>query len=447
MHGVSKVAGYLFGTAWWGFILNLIVYFLASHVSGGFWYILSIQRVAECLRQQCYKSNQCDALALTCPRKICYSSFTHSCMDNSNMEADFSTCMDQNGDFPYGLYAFVLPLIIKNSNIVKILYASLWGLEAFSTMGNNLTPWTQPYEVIFTITMVLAGLALFTLLIGNIQVFLHSVTSRRRKMQIKYRDMEWWMRRRRIPYHLRRRVLDFEHQRWEIMRGQNEMEFTKDFPDGLRRDIKRFLCLDLVRKVPLFDHLDDLILDHICDRVKPMIYSKDEKIFKEGEPVEHMMFIVSGCVRRIQNITQDMVTTSLIEPGGFFGDELISWCLRRPFIERFPVSSATFTCVEAVEAYGLNADHLKYITKHFRYTFLRDELKYKTRYYSSNWRSWAAVNIQFAWRRHLRRVRDDHDIRGTGSGSGSDGATSSSDQRLRHYAAMFMSLRPHDYLE
>lgn len=32
MHGVSKVAGYLFGTAWWGFILNLIVYFLASHV-------------------------------------------------------------------------------------------------------------------------------------------------------------------------------------------------------------------------------------------------------------------------------------------------------------------------------------------------------------------------------------------------------------------------------
>lgn len=32
MRGVRKVTGYLFGTVWWGFILNLIAYFLASHV-------------------------------------------------------------------------------------------------------------------------------------------------------------------------------------------------------------------------------------------------------------------------------------------------------------------------------------------------------------------------------------------------------------------------------
>lgn len=66
------------------------------------------------------------------------------------------------------------------------------------------------------------------------------------------------------------------------MGGQDEMKLIKNMPDGLRRDIKHFLCLDLVRKVPLFDNLDGLILDHICDRVKPMVYSKDEKILKEG---------------------------------------------------------------------------------------------------------------------------------------------------------------------
>lgn len=32
MRGVRKVTGYIFGTAWWGLILNLIAYFLASHV-------------------------------------------------------------------------------------------------------------------------------------------------------------------------------------------------------------------------------------------------------------------------------------------------------------------------------------------------------------------------------------------------------------------------------
>ncbi|WOH13467.1 hypothetical protein DCAR_0832977 [Daucus carota subsp. sativus] len=439
MRGVKKVTGYIFGTAWWGLILNLIAYFLASHVSGGFWYILAMQRVAECLKKQCLESKHCETLSWTCPREICYSSFANLCLANSTMKANFSTCMDQNGDFPYGNYAFVLPLVIKNSNVVKILYSDLWGLMSLSTMGSNFTPTSRSIEVIFAIIMVLAGLALFTCLIGNIQVFFYSVTPRRRQMQLRYRDIKWWMERRQLPLELRERVRLYELERWKSIGGQDEMQLMKNMPDGLRRDIKRYLCLDLVRKVPLFDNLDDLILDHICDRVIPMIYSKDEKILKEGEPVQRMVFIVKGYVLRRQNITKGMVTTTLIEPGGFIGDELISWCLRMPFVDRFPPSSATFTCLDPIEAYGLDSDQLQYITNHFRYTFLRGELKYKTRYYSSNWRSWAAVNIQFAWRRYLQRTRGNSMNRGTGNGG-------SSDQKLRHYAAMFMSLRPKDHL-
>lgn len=33
------------------------------------------------------------------------------------------------------------------------------------------------------------------------------------------------------------------------MGGEDEMEMIKDLPQGLRRDIKRYLCLDLVKKV------------------------------------------------------------------------------------------------------------------------------------------------------------------------------------------------------
>lgn len=33
------------------------------------------------------------------------------------------------------------------------------------------------------------------------------------------------------------------------MGGEDEMELIKDLPEGLRRDIKRYLCLDLIRKV------------------------------------------------------------------------------------------------------------------------------------------------------------------------------------------------------
>lgn len=86
-------------------------------------------------------------------------------------------------------------------------------------------------------------------IIPTVKVFLHAVMAKKRKMQLRCRDMEWWMKRRQLPSRLRQRVRHFERQRWVAMGGEDEMELIKDLPEGLRRDIKRYLCLDLIKKV------------------------------------------------------------------------------------------------------------------------------------------------------------------------------------------------------
>ncbi|KAJ6738618.1 CYCLIC NUCLEOTIDE-GATED ION CHANNEL 2-LIKE [Salix koriyanagi] len=391
MRRMQKVTGYIFGTIWWGFGLNLIAYFIASHVAGGCWYVLTIQRVASCLRQSCESKPNCD-LSLACSEEVCYQflfpegTIGNPCGGNSTNTVRMPMCLDVNGAFNYGIY---------------------------NTFGNDLEPTSHWLEVIFSICIVLSGLMLFTLLIGNIQVFLHAVMAKKRKMQLRCRDMEWWMRRRQLPSCLRQRVRHFEQQRWETMG-------------------------DLIKKVPLFHNLDDLILDNICDRVIPIVFSRDEKIIREGDPVQRMVFIVHGRIRSSQSLSKGMVATSVLEPGGFLGDELLSWCLRRPFIDRLPASAATFVCIESTEAFGLDAYHLQYITDHFRYRFTSERLKRTARYYSSNWRTWAAVNIQFAWRHYRMRTR------GPVNPVPEKGGT---ERRLLQYAAMFMSIRPHDHLE
>ena len=151
-----------------------------------------------------------------------------------------------------------------------------------------------------------------------------------------------------------------------------------------------------------------------------------------------MVFIVRGHLQSSQKLSKGMVATCKLGPGNFLGDELLSWCLRRPFIDRLPASSATFVCVEPIEAFGLDAYHLRYITEHFRYKFANDRLKRTARYYSSNWRTWAAVNIQLAWRRYKAKTRNV---------AIQPSEFSDNERRLRLYAAMFMSMRPHDHLE
>ncbi|PIM99041.1 K+-channel ERG [Handroanthus impetiginosus] len=442
MRRMQKVTGYIFGTIWWGFGLNLIAYFIASHVAGGCWYVLAIQRVASCLKQQCERNNMCN-LSLSCSEEVCYQflpsgTMNNPCGGNSTMVLGKPLCLDSNGPFRYGIYKWALPVVSSNSIAVKILYPIFWGLMTLSTFGNDLEPTSHWLEVMFSICVVLSGLMLFTLLIGNIQVFLHTVMAKKRKMQLRCRDMEWWMKRRQLPSQLRQRVRRYERQRWAAVGGDDEMELIQDLPEGLRRDIKRFLCFDLIKKVPLFHSLDGLIVDNICDRLKPLVFSKDEKIIREGDPVPRIVFIMRGCVKSAQNLSRGMEATNTLEAGGFFGDELLSWCLRRPFMNRLPASSATFTCIESTEAFALDANDLKYITDHFRYKFANERLKRTARFYSSNWRTWAAVNIQLAWRRYIERTR-----RAVTYVS----ANGDSDRRLRQYAAFFMSIRPHDHLE
>ncbi|KAG1366800.1 hypothetical protein COCNU_13G005900 [Cocos nucifera] len=350
-----------------GFWFDLFVILPLPQVAGGCWYVLAIQRVASCLQQECQKNNNCDLMSIACSREACHQlplpagTNELSCMNNltSVGNQNLLSCLNLDGPFQYGIYDAALPVISSNSLAVKILYPIFWGLVTLSTFGNNLEPTSQWLEVIFSIAIVLSGLMLFTLLIGNIQV-------------------------------------------------------------------------------PFFQSLDDLILDNICDRVKHLVFSKDEKIIREGDPVQRMVFIVRGHLQSSQKLSKGMVATCRLGPGNFLGDELLSWCLRRPFIDRLPASSATFACVEPTEAFGLDACHLRYITEHFRYKFANDRLKRTARYYSSNWRTWAAVNIQLAWRRYKAKTR---------AMVIQPSEFSDSERRLRLYAAMFMSVRPHDHLE
>ncbi|KAJ9535309.1 hypothetical protein OSB04_un001584 [Centaurea solstitialis] len=405
---MQNLSGYIFGTVWWGIALNLIAYFVASHAVGACWYLLGTQRAAKCLREKCMEANgRCVARFLTCQDPIYYGSGTFvkdqtRLLWGLNKEAR-STCLQNDDNFSYGAYKWTLQLVANDSRLEKILFPIFWGLMTLSTFG-NLESTTDWLEVVFIIIVLTTGLLLVTMLIGNIKVFLHATTSKKQAMQLKMRNIEWWMRRRHLPQGFRQRVRNYERQRWAAMRGVDECEMIRNLPEGLRRDIKYHLCLDLVRQVPLFQHMDSLVLENICDRVKSLIFTKGETIAREGDPVQRMLFIVRGHLQSNQVLRDGVKSCCMLGPGNFSGDELLSWCLRRPFIERLPPSSSTLVTLETTEAFALEADDVKYVTQHFRYTFVNEKVKRSARYYSPGWRTWAAVAIQLAWRRYRHRL-------------------------------------------
>jgi len=81
------------------------------------------------------------------------------------------------------------------------------------------------------------------------QTYLQSLTVRLEEMRVKRQDTEQWMRHRNLPHHIVQRVRRYDQYKGVATRGVDEEMLVQSLPTDLRRDIKRHLCLRLVRNV------------------------------------------------------------------------------------------------------------------------------------------------------------------------------------------------------
>ena len=152
-----------------------------------------------------------------------------------------------------------------------------------------------------------------------------------------------------------------------------------------------------------------------------------------------MLFIVRGHLQCNQVVRDGVNSCCILGPGNFSGDELLSWSLRKPFLEILPPSSYTLISLQATEAFGLEAEDVQYVTQHFR---LNEKVKMSARYYSPGWRIWAAVTIQLAWLRYRHRLTPTSLLYIMPEGRLSRSA-SLGKERLRLFAALLTSPKPH----
>ncbi|RLM65604.1 hypothetical protein C2845_PM16G21680 [Panicum miliaceum] len=371
---------------------------------GTLWYFLTIQREDSCWHQYCDPNGGCNSSYLYCNNNR-HDNYEYDKWLSSTQV--FNLCNGTQPDpFNFGIYqqALVSGILGPGNFISKLCYCFWWGLQNLSTLGQGLSTSIYPGEVLFSIFICVLGLILFALLIGNMQSYLQSVAIRLEEMRVKKRDAEQWMHHRSLPPDIRQRVRRYERYRWLETRGVDEESLVQTLPKDLRRDIKRHLCLGLVKRVPLFENMDERLLDAICERLRPALYTENEFILREGDPVDEMHFILHGC---LESVTTDGGRSGFfnkvqLKEGSFCGDELLTWALDPKSGANFPASSRTVKALTEVEAFALCAEELKFVASQFRRLHSR-QVQHTFRFYSQQWRTWAACFIQAAWRRYYKR--------------------------------------------
>ncbi|KAL2502756.1 putative cyclic nucleotide-gated ion channel 15 [Forsythia ovata] len=398
---IISTVGVVVEAAWAGAAYNLMLFMLASHVIGSCWYLLAIERQEQCWKMVCdLQKPNCQYYYFDC--RTTGDSDRRAWFKSSNIS---KLCSPGNDFYHFGIYGDALTYGVTVSSFLnKYSYCLWWGLRNLSSIGQNLMTSTYVGEIDFAIVIAILGLVLFALLIGNMQTYLQSTTLRLEEWRVRRTDTEQWMHHRQLPNELKERVRKYDLYTWVTTRGVNEEAILKGLPLDIRRDIKHHLCLDLVRRVPLFDEMDECTLDAICERLKPVLCTPGTRLVREGDPVNEMLFILRG---HLDSYTTDggragFFNSCRLGSGDFCGEELLTWALYpRPSVV-LPSSTRTVTAITEVEAFALVSEDVKFVASQFHKLHSK-QLKHIFRFHSHQWKTWAACFIQATWFRYRRK--------------------------------------------
>ena len=93
----------------------------------------------------------------------------------------------------------------------------------------------------------------------------------------------------------------------------------------------------------MFEKMDEQLLDAMCDRLKPVLYTENSFIAREGDPVDEMLFVMRG---NLLTMTTNSGRTGFfnsidLKAGDFCGEALLTWALDPNSSSSLPTSTRT----------------------------------------------------------------------------------------------------------
>ncbi|KAI8826473.1 hypothetical protein BJ741DRAFT_714501 [Chytriomyces cf. hyalinus JEL632] len=197
-------------------------------------------------------------------------------------------------------------------------------LAALRSLVLKLRECSQDMENIFVIFEFVSGILAYGTVFGNIHSIIELLDSTAAMNQAEeYHNFEMegiisFMKEKGIRPQLQQMVKDYKELQWQKSKGLDEDHFFVGVPKSVQQEIKSYLYLGLVQKVPIFQGTDFHFQQTLAFKIKPMHVLNGWHIFRKGDEGDEMFFIKSGNVE-ICSEDGTIIFVTLTD-GAFFGE-------------------------------------------------------------------------------------------------------------------------------
>jgi Ion transport protein/Cyclic nucleotide-binding domain len=201
-------------------------------------------------------------------------------------------------------------------NIDKYLRSLYWCVQTFTTVGyGDIIPKNNE-QLIYSIIVMFFGVGVYGYLIGNIASILSKRDPAKAQFFENLEKLKAFINYRHLPSDLQKRIRDYYTYIWKNKLGYDESSFLSELPVGLKNEVSLYLKRDMIRRISLFSNIDDNFLKEVSIRMRPLIFTPGDFIFKQGDKGSEMYFVIRG---NLEVIT-DAGVVSALRDGDYFGE-------------------------------------------------------------------------------------------------------------------------------
>jgi hypothetical protein len=222
---------------------------------------------------------------------------------------------------------------------IRSLY---WAVTTLSTVGyGDVTPKSNR-EILYATAIMGMGVVMYGYVIGNIANLLRNLDLSRQRYYEEAEKVRSFMKTRKIPRPLQRRMSNYYAYHWERQLGYDESIILADLPASLRAEVSLFLRRDIIDKAPIFCKTDTAFTQDLAQQLHSELFTPGDEVFRIGEEGKKMYFVSHG---RLEVVNARGRVVAILEEGDLFGE--IALLLQQP-------RSATVRAVDYCDVYVLD---------------------------------------------------------------------------------------------
>lgn len=189
-----------------------------------------------------------------------------------------------------------LPPLHSTPSGTQYVFSLYWSLTVLSTVGfGDIVPLTQT-EMIYTCIVMLIGAILYAVVVGNVMLVLANLNAPSQRHTEEIMKLVMYMRYRKFPSNLMKKVIDFTEAEWKRMRGYNEREIMAHLPESLQTEIARHLHAKMLSSVSFFKDSHSGFINAVVLAFHTAMLLPNTIMIRRNQPGDKMFFVAKGSI-------------------------------------------------------------------------------------------------------------------------------------------------------